>query len=177
MAGAVHDQVGAVAADELADPGDALGGRPVFLDIHRRLGAKFARQRQARLLGRADADDAARAHLLRRGDGQDADRPGALDDDRVAPFEAAHALRAGKAADRRGDRLRQRAEAQRHRRPAACRSWCPAASRGRHRRIPPSRPRDAAACRSRDSGRSRPASGSGSSSPDSAAVIAGRRRA
>ena len=65
-------------------------------------------------LRRADADDAARAHLLRRRDRQNADRPGALDDDRVAPSEAAGAGRAVEGADAGGQRLGQRAEPQRH---------------------------------------------------------------
>ena len=44
---------------------------------------------EPRLFRRADADHAARAHLLRGRDRQNADRARALDHDRVAPLEAA----------------------------------------------------------------------------------------
>ncbi len=69
---------------------------------------------QARLLGCPDADHASRTHLLCRGDRKDADRAGALDHDRVAPAEAAGANGAVDRADAGGQRLRQRAEPERH---------------------------------------------------------------
>ena len=72
--------------------------------------ASFRRGR----LRRADGDDAARAHLLGRGDGEDADRTGALDDDRVVPLEAAGLGGAVEGADAARQRLRQRAQQQPH---------------------------------------------------------------
>ena len=114
MARAIHHQVGAESADDVAHRLDARLGRFHLLDVHRRLGAEFARERKARLLRRADADDAPRAHLLRGRDRQDADRAGALDDDRVAPLEAPRLDRAVERADARGERLGERAEAQAH---------------------------------------------------------------
>src|SRR5215203_5068231 len=86
----------------------------VTASMTRRLGAELARQRQPRLLRGADADHPAGSHLLRRRDRQDADRPGALDDDRVAPSEAAGAGRPVEGADAGGERLGERAEPKRH---------------------------------------------------------------
>lgn len=78
MAGAVHHHVCTVAADDVAHCLDALVGSLVFLDVDCGLGAELTRELEARAFWRADGDDAAGAHLLRRGDGEDADRPGAL---------------------------------------------------------------------------------------------------
>ncbi len=83
-------------------------------DIDGGFRAEFARQLQPRRLRRADADHAARAHLLRGGDRENPDRTGALDHDRVAPGESAGAGGAIEGADAGGQRLRQRAEPQRH---------------------------------------------------------------
>ena len=85
-----------------------------FLDVHGRFGAEPAAEREARLLRRADHDDAARAHLLRRGDREHADRARALDHHGVADPKAADALRPGQRADARGEGLREGAEPQRH---------------------------------------------------------------
>ena len=84
------------------------------LDVDRGLGAEVARQPQPRRLRRADGDHPAGAHLLRRGDGEDADRAGALDDDGVVPLEAAGLDRAVEGADAAGQRLGQRAQQQAH---------------------------------------------------------------
>ncbi len=114
MTGAVHDDVGAPAADDVAHRLDPRLRCRMPLDIDGRLGAELPRQRQSRAFGRADGDDAAGPHLLRRGDGEDADRPGALDDDRIAPGETAGLDRAVEAADAGGQRFGQRAEQQAH---------------------------------------------------------------
>ena len=114
MARAVHHEIGAEAADDLADRRDARLWRRELLNIHGGFGAELATQREARLLRRADHDHAARAHLLRGRDREHADRPRALDHHRVADPEAADALRAGQRADAGGQRLRERAEPQRH---------------------------------------------------------------
>ncbi len=114
MARAIHDQVGAKAADDVAHFFDPLIGRLELLDIHRRLGAELARERKPRRLRRADADHPARAHFLRGRHRQNPDRAGALDDDGVAPCESAGADRAIEGADARGQRLGQGAEPQRH---------------------------------------------------------------
>ena len=92
MAGAVHHQVRAVAADDLAHGRDARLGRRDFLDVDSGFGAEPAGQREARLLRRADHDHPPGAHLLRRRHREHPDRPRALDDHRVAPFEAADPL-------------------------------------------------------------------------------------
>ena len=92
MAGAVHHEVGAEAADDVAHAPRCAPPASVTSSMSTVASAPNLRASfEPRLLRRADADHAARAHLLRRGDGQDADRPGALDDDRVAPREAAGA--------------------------------------------------------------------------------------
>ncbi len=88
--------------------------RLVLLDVDGRLGAEVARELQARALGCAHGNDPAGAHLLRGGDGEDADRAGALDDDGVVPLEAAGLDRAIEGADAAGQRLRQRAQQQAH---------------------------------------------------------------
>ena len=85
-----------------------------LLDIDGGFGAEFARQLQPRRLRRADADDPARAHLLRGGHRQNPDRAGALDHHGVAPGESAGAGGAIEGADAGGQRLRQGAEPQRH---------------------------------------------------------------
>ena len=85
-----------------------------LLDIHRSLRAEFARQLKPRLFRRADADHPARAHLLRRGDRQNSDRAGALDHHGIAPGKSAGAGGAVEGADAGGQRLRQRAQSQRH---------------------------------------------------------------
>ena len=76
--------------------------------------AEFARELKPRLLGRADADHAAGAHFARGGDGENADRSRALDHHRVSPGESTGADRAVERPDAGGQRLRQRAEPQRH---------------------------------------------------------------
>ena len=88
--------------------------RLVRLDVDGGLGAERARKLQSRAFRRADGDDAAGAHLLRRGDGENADRPGALDDDGVVPLEAAGLHGAIEGTDAARQRLRQRAQQQPH---------------------------------------------------------------
>jgi len=56
-------------------------------------------QREPRILGSPDDDDAPRPHLLGSGHGQNADRPRALYDDGVAHAEEAGALGAVESAD------------------------------------------------------------------------------
>ena len=99
MTGAVHYQIGAEAADDVAYARDALLGRLVLLDIHRRFGAKLTRQCEPRLFRRADANNPAGAHFLRGRHGKNADWTGALDGDGVAPFKAAGARRAVESAN------------------------------------------------------------------------------
>ena len=70
MTGTVHHQIGAKAADDIADILNADFRRLDFVDIHRGFGAEFARERKARRLRRAHADDPTCAHLLRRRDRQ-----------------------------------------------------------------------------------------------------------
>src|SRR4051794_21264147 len=101
----VHDKVGAEAADDVADPFDALLRRPDLVDVHGGLSAELACELKARRLGRTDADDAASAHLLRGCQRQDADRSRALDDDIVAPLEAACPAGTVERADASGQRF------------------------------------------------------------------------
>ena len=91
VARAVHDEVGAEAADDGAHGLDPRLGRGRRLEVDRGLGAEAACQGQARLFRGAHADDAAGAHLAGCGDGEDADRARALDHHGVAPPEAAGA--------------------------------------------------------------------------------------
>ena len=113
MARAVHDEIGAEAADDLAHRSDARLGCRALLDVHGGFGAELAAQREAWLLRRADHDHA-RAHLLRGGNREHPDRAGALDHHRIADPEAADALGAGQRADAGGERLRKGAEPERH---------------------------------------------------------------
>src|SRR5262249_18286196 len=99
VTGAVDDQVGAEPPDNVADAGNARLRGVVVLDVDRCLGAELAGELQPRTFGSADANHAPSAHLLRGGDGENADRAGALHHDRVTPFESAGANRAIKGAD------------------------------------------------------------------------------
>src|SRR5436190_17002830 len=99
MARAFHDEIGAKTSYYVAHRLDARLRRMQFFDIDGRLGAEFARERQPRRLRCADADDAAGAHFLRSRHSENADRAGALDHDRVAPFESACARGAVEGAD------------------------------------------------------------------------------
>jgi hypothetical protein len=108
MAGAVHHQVGAEPADQLAHPRDARIRGLVAFNIDRGFGAELARKLKPRFLRRADANHAAGAHFLRGGDRKNSDRTGTLDDDGVAPFESADAHRAIKGANARRQRLGKR---------------------------------------------------------------------
>ena len=114
MTRAVHHQIRAEAADDLAHRRDARLGRGEFLNAYGRFGAELAAERKPRRFRRADYDHAPRAHLLRGSHGEHADRPRALDHHRGAPREGADPLRAAEGADARGERLRERAEPQRH---------------------------------------------------------------
>ena len=89
-------------------------GAASLLNVDGRLGAELARKLQSRVLRRAHADDATRTHLLSRGDGEDADRPGTLDDDRVAPLEATGARSPVEGTDAGGQGLGQRSQQQAH---------------------------------------------------------------
>ena len=84
------------------------------IDIDGRLRAEFSRERQPRRLRRADTDHPARTHFLCGRDRQNADRTGALNHDRIAPGKSARAGGAVEGANAGGQRLRQRAEPQRH---------------------------------------------------------------
>src|SRR6185437_15270254 len=99
MTRAIHHEVRAESADDVAHFSDTFLRRLAFLDVDGGLGAEFARELQARLFRRADADHPARAHLLRSRDGQNSDRTGALDHHGVAPGEAAGAHGAIESAD------------------------------------------------------------------------------
>ena len=115
MARAVHHEIRAEAADDVAHRRDARFGGVCTSSMFTVASAPNLRASlQARLFRRADANHAARAHLLRGGHRQNADRARALDDDGVAPLEAARLDRAVERADARGERLAQRAEAQAH---------------------------------------------------------------
>src|SRR5262245_53513364 len=92
MSRAIHDEIRAEPTHDLADARDAILCRGTLFDVHGRPSAEAARQREARMLGRTDTDYAAGAHLPSRRDGKDADRPRALDHDRIAPVEAASLL-------------------------------------------------------------------------------------
>src|ERR1700756_3213720 len=113
MAGAVHHQIGAEAADDVAHARDALLRVRDRLDVDRRLGAELSREFEPRRLRRADANHATGSHLARGGDGENADWPRALNYHRVAPGEAAGAGRAVERADAGGERLRERPGPQR----------------------------------------------------------------
>ena len=85
MARTIHHEIGAEAADDVAHLLDAFRRRPDFLNVDGGFRAEFARQLEPRRFRRADTDHPARAHLLGRCDGQNSDRPRALDHHRVAP--------------------------------------------------------------------------------------------
>ena len=114
MAAAVDHQVGAEAADDVAHRRDARLRAPVLLDVDRGLGAEGAADPQARLLGRADHDDPARAHLLGGDDGEHADGARALDHHGVADAQGADRLGALEGPDRGGQRLGEGTQPQRH---------------------------------------------------------------
>src|SRR5262249_31600143 len=106
MAGTIHHEVGAEAADDVANTLDALIRLLDLLDVHRRLGAEFARELKPRRFATADADHPSGAHFARGGDGENADRSRALDHHRVPPSESTGADRAVERADAGGQRLR-----------------------------------------------------------------------
>ena len=169
MAGAVHDEVGAEAADDLADAGDARPRASLYSSMSTVASAPNLRASSSRGASGAPtqmtrpAPISCAAAMARMPIGP---VPWMTT---VSPhLNRPYAARGQSRGCSRGDRLRQRAEAQRHVVRQLVDLGARQHPRDRHRRIRPSRPRDAAACRSRDSGRSRPASGSGSSSPDSA---------
>src|SRR5438445_243652 len=110
MAGAIHHEIGAESADDLAHTSDALLRRAHLFELYGRLGAEAAREIEPRMFGRADADHAAGAHFLRRDNSQNADRSGSLNDNRVAPVEPTRLLGAIECANAGGQRLGQRAE-------------------------------------------------------------------
>src|SRR5580700_1255360 len=114
MSCAVHHQVRAKAADDVADSFDPCVWRLELVDVHCCLGAEAARQGEPRGLRRADADHATGSHLLRSRDSQNSNRSRALDDDSVPPLKAASTNRSVEGPDARGQRLGQCAEAQRH---------------------------------------------------------------
>src|SRR6185312_16891448 len=89
MAGAIHHQIGAEAADNVAHLLDSCLRRPDLFDIDGGFSAELARELQPRRLRRTDADDAACPHLLRGGDRENPDRTRTLDHDGVAPAKPA----------------------------------------------------------------------------------------
>ena len=101
-------------ADQRAHGLDARFRRLVVLERDGGLGAEAPAQREPRILGRPDDDDAPSPHLLGGGHGQNADRPRTLDDDGVAHAEEPGALGAVEGADARGERLGEGAENERH---------------------------------------------------------------
>src|SRR3712207_2874572 len=102
VAGAVHHEVGAEGFGQRAHGLYARLGRFVVLERDGGLGAEAPAQREPRILGCPDDDDAPRPHLLGGGHGQNADRPRTLDDDGIAHAEEAGALGTVESADTRG---------------------------------------------------------------------------
>src|SRR4029077_10564674 len=87
MTRAIHHQIRAETADDVAHTLDArLRCRNLF-DIDGGFRPELARQRQARRLRRADADHPARAHFPCRSDGENPDWTRPLDHYSVAPGE------------------------------------------------------------------------------------------
>src|SRR6185437_4274912 len=109
MSRTIHHQISAEAADDVAHALDPRFRRGDILDVDGGFSAELARELEPRVLRRPDTDDAPRAHLLRGGDREDADRTGALDHHGIAPTEAAGPGRAIEGADAGSQRLRQRA--------------------------------------------------------------------
>src|SRR6185437_6992958 len=99
MSRAIHHQIGAEAADDLAYRLDARLRRRDLFNVYSRFRAELARQLEPRRLRCADANHAPRAHLLRGGDRQNADRARALDHHRVAPGETTGTRRTVEGAD------------------------------------------------------------------------------